>query len=180
LGVWDYLINVKESEILSLPVNTTNTDNCNIPQEAKWLIRFWFNAGKSRPSRNASVWAKSSDNFWGEKTRYCIARQLRYIRHWKIYNKSYETIPNEKATWFIDPPYKYTAGMDKKYTHSKKIDYNFLSKWCRNRNGQIIVCEEENADWLEFSFFKKAKTISDKIGTEVVWTNKKNIREYLK
>ena len=57
-------------------------------------------------------------------------------------------IPNEKATWFIDPPYQFGG---KYYRHNgKKIDYEFLGEWCKNRDGQVIVCENHKADWMEF------------------------------
>ena len=59
---------------------------------------------------------------------------------------SYEDIQNQPATWFIDPPYQK---MGFYYKH-KDIDYNHLSEWCLSRDGQIIVCENEGADWLPF------------------------------
>ena len=34
--------------------------------------------------------------------------------------------------------------------NNKNIDYNDLAEWCKSRNGQIIVCENTKADWLDF------------------------------
>ena len=38
---------------------------------------------------------------------------------------------------------------------SKLIDYNSLSEWCLSRKGEIIVCENSNADWVPFSNLKE-------------------------
>jgi hypothetical protein len=64
-----------------------------------------------------------------------------------------EVVPNQRATWIIDPPYQdqgkhYTCG-------SKYIDYNKLREWCDTRLGQVIVCESEGADWYDFRPFRK-------------------------
>jgi hypothetical protein len=37
---------------------------------------------------------------------------------------------------------------------NKDIDYKNLAEWCKNRNGQIIVCENSKADWLPFQNIK--------------------------
>ncbi len=51
-----------------------------------------------------------------------------------------------KATWFVDPPYQ---NMGKLYKENK-IDYQELGTYCRERLGQVMVCENEGADWLPF------------------------------
>lgn len=56
--------------------------------------------------------------------------------HWQIQCKPYYNIPNLEATWFIDNP--------------KVKDWNYLTKWCRSRKGQIIICETGNASWMKF------------------------------
>jgi 16S rRNA G966 N2-methylase RsmD len=92
------------------------------------------------------------------------------IRHWKTKLGSYEDLENEEATWFIDPPYQFGGH---EYKHSnKQIDFNKLGEWCKNRNGQIIVCENTKADWLPF------KPMIDMQGarfktTEAIWSNHK-------
>ena len=97
-----------------------------------------------------------------------IAKQLQYIQHWKAEYMSYDDIPNEKATWHIDPPYK-VAG--KRY-RKNKIDYVYLAKWCRNRKGQVMVCEQKGADWLPFKRLRTNNNGSNKQYTEMVWYNK--------
>ena len=55
------------------------------------------------------------------------------------------------------------------------MDYGQLSSWCKNRKGQVIVCEQEGAEWLSFRPFRTIKTTEGKHGkskgNEVIWTN---------
>ena len=32
----------------------------------------------------------------------------------------------------------------------RDVDYEHLGDWCRSREGQVIVCEQQGADWLPF------------------------------
>jgi len=82
----------------------------------------------------------------------------------------------EECTWFIDPPYQvvgksvrgdgYAFGC-----RARDMDFERLAKWCRERNGQVIVCEQEGANWLPFRPLKSATNTNDKNYAEVVWTN---------
>jgi hypothetical protein len=100
-----------------------------------------------------------------------IARQLPAIRHWQIIEGSYEQAPDIPATWFIDPPYAVQGSY---YKHgSKGIDYAALGAWCRSRQGQVMVCEQEGADWMPFVFFRDIKAMEGAHGRkrsrEVIW-----------
>lgn len=97
-----------------------------------------------------------------------IAETLDKIRHWKIELRDYETLQNEKATWFIDPPY-VVGGKYYKYG-SRDIDYRSLALWCRSREGQVIVCEAEGADWLPFKYLTDSRGNKYQ-HTEVIWEN---------
>ena len=57
-----------------------------------------------------------------------------------------EDLENEEATWFIDPPYKYGG----EHYVMNGINYDELAEWCKSRKGQVIVCENTSADWLDF------------------------------
>lgn len=127
--IWQYLLNVTENEIFSLP-------NIEVDQ-SKWMCE-WL----------ATDYLIDPCQYWGPAIKERIASQLKYIRHWKIIDGDYTKAPSVKATWFIDPPYQC---MGKYYRHgSNQLDYNQLSKWCHNRLGQIIVCETVGSDWLPF------------------------------
>lgn len=149
--VWDYLINVSEHEVLALPLVFDQVSDLNITEGAKYLIGFWCNKGAAQPRNRPSKWMRGGTNvnsFWGEAIRYRIASQIQYIRHWKITNDSYSNIQNYPATWYIDPPYQ---NQGKHYKHGcSGIDYSDLGSFCKNRQGQVIVCEQSGADWLDF------------------------------
>jgi site-specific DNA-adenine methylase len=149
-GMWSYLIQAKPAEIRRLPADVWNVDDLHVCQELKWLVGYSLSTGKKGPFKRPSAWKEShpESNFcgWGASMRERIAQQLPYIRHWKIFNKSYESVPNEKATWFIDPPY-VEAGKHYRYSFN---DYKNLASFCEDRRGLTIVCEAEGAQWLPF------------------------------
>lgn len=150
-GLWQYLIKVKEEEIRSLPLNVTGLPEMNLPQEAKWLIGFWLSKASNCPVGNPSGWREKekrmSRGYWSEFIRERIARNLQYIRHWKVYCESYTMCANYTATWFVDPPYSGKAG--RSYKH-KFEDYDKLGQWCNERDGQVIACDNEHGKWLPF------------------------------
>lgn len=175
-SVWQYLIQVSPEEIHSIPdleVGQT-VDDLNVCQEVKWLVGFWLNRGASRPRRSSSRWMRDGvrpGSFWGERVRNTIASQLDAIRHWQIFNCSYEDCPvYGSATWFVDPPYQQ-AGHHYVFG-SSDIDYEALGLWCRNRPGQVIVCENAGADWLPFRALTDVKTTRrSSRSLEVCWLN---------
>jgi hypothetical protein len=56
------------------------------------------------------------------------------------------------------------------------IDFRALAKWCRARQGQVIVCENSDALWLPFRPFGermaayRGKIKSAGVSQEVIWT----------
>jgi hypothetical protein len=177
VAVWDYLISVTPEEILGLPdvPPGDQVDDLRVPQEARWLIGFWLNAATSRPNKRPSKWMREAGpdhgSFWNKKKRDLLASQVRYIRHWLCLEASYHEIDPFPATWFVDPPYQ---NQGKHYVHgSGNIDFRDLSRWCRRLPGQVVVCEQEGADWLPFLPHGKHKGTagSKRKGSsqEVVW-----------
>ena len=128
----------------------------------KWTIGLFLNPGSSVPK-------KSPGNFcdWDENHRKLLSEELYKIKHWTIKNESYETAPNIKATWFIDPPYSGPGG---KYYTNNKIDYTSLGIWCKDRQGQTIVCENAGATWLPFNDLVDLKGQKHN-RKEVMWYN---------
>lgn len=100
-----------------------------------------------------------------------IAQQLWKIKHWEIRSASFEEIENQKATWFIDPPYQFGGHAYK--CSNKYIDYSFLKTWCLSRAGQIIVCENSKATWMDFNHMVNQNCYSG-LQKEVIWTNEKS------
>lgn len=164
--LWLYLIQAERSDILNLPdiEEGTNLDNIQtLSSEEKYLIGFSINTASAMPKKTAtkrSIWNR-------DKLR--IADSLYKIKHWTVKQSDYRYINyNTKATWFIDPPYQYGG----QYYHdsNKKINYWDLSEWCKSREGQVIVCENTKADWMDF---KPLATLNGQLHTttEAVWYN---------
>lgn len=161
VDVWHYLQKASPKDILSLPnIEYKQKIPKYLSSEEKALIGYCVARGVPRPC----TMGHKFNNWSNDKIR--IAESLYKIKHWTIKLGDYKEIENEKATWFIDPPY-IKAGY--KYSHSK-INYNNLSIYCKERIGQVIVCEGDSANWLEFKpllnfsgAFKKS--------TEYMWTN---------
>lgn len=163
--IWRYLIGVSSSEIRRIPaVDAVDDLPAWVPAGGRYLVGFWMNSGTVSPCRTLSagmrklrdkVYDKSDRNAgWTEVTRERVASQVDNIRHWKLIEGDYSQSPDVEATWFIDPPYNNRAGSH--YVHSD-IDYAALGGWCRGRRGQVMVCENEGADWLPFREFATLK-----------------------
>lgn len=172
-SLWRYLIKSTESEILSLPLIDIDDSADNIPgvcPEARHLIGLWCHRGIPRPARRSSTWRRSGlydGHFWSERTRARVARQLKYIEHWRVLGSDYRQARNLESTWFIDPPYEGHKGL--RYS-GLRLDYGSISIWARARIGQVIACESEGARWLPFIKFRETRGISSSRYTEVIYS----------
>lgn len=173
-AVWRYLLKVRPDEIRAIPDVPLDgsVDDLHVCQEAKWLVGLWLNRAAARPRRSPSSWMRAKirpGSFWGDRVRSTIASQVDAIRHWRLIEGDYSGCADQGvATWFIDPPYQL-AGQH--YHHgSRGIDFEDLGLWCRSREGQVIVCENEGADWLPFKPLDAVKTTrAGRRSVEVVW-----------
>lgn len=86
------------------------------------------------------------------------------VRDWPIYCGDYTDAPDIEATWFIDPPYMRGMSASGKRRRGGDIygkfalddkDYERLAEWILTRRGQVIVCEQNSADWLPFVPFRR-------------------------
>ena len=164
-GVLDYLIKAKPQEILRLPLCqdglpiATHTKLC---QEQQWLIGFWGRVGSVIPAKKCYSWRnqrKGGDFYnypWNTRTRERLAATVSLIKHWKVFNSSYECAPNRSATWFVDPPYQH--GVDIYRQKAAVLDFKQLGQWCKARRGQLIVCETAGATWLPFKVIDSTAT----------------------
>lgn len=177
--MWRYLISVDSYEIMAIPtVEHVNDLPSWVPQGGRTLVGFAMNAACVSPCKSLSAGRKRSIERgrkyegWSSQLRIEVADNVNRIRHWKVIEGDYTLAPDIEATWFVDPPYNNRAGSY--YIHSD-LDYVSLGSWCRGLPGQVIVCENEGADWLPFKPFKKIKAMSRPNGksfsAEVIWTN---------
>ena len=75
------------------------------------------------------------------------------------------------AFYLLNLPYRFAFWRSVRQSH-KHIDFASLSDWSKERNGQVIVCENGDADWLPFIRLGKLNgTFNCK--AEVFWTNEK-------
>lgn len=180
-GIWDYLIHVSPEEILALPdvQDDETVDDLAVPVEARDLIGFWVNSGTTAPCKSPSAWMRQtrhldSATFWGRAARERLAAQVPQIRRWTVIQGGYEVAPDVGATWFVDPPYQDAGRF---YVHKADLlDFRELGAWCENLRGQVMVCENDGADWLPFRYLydchatPHAKRTRKSRG-EVIWTN---------
>ena len=158
--IWEYLQAATPKEILSLPtlVKGEKVEDFECLSEAeKYLIGFCVNRGNPQPCKTANNY-----NSW-ESDKKRIAENLYKIKHWDIRCGDYDEfgdINAKTATWFIDPPYQEKGY---KYKHScKNIDFGRLADWSKERNGQVIVCENMGANWLDFKTLKSMRGVNGK------------------
>lgn len=169
INIWNYLKSVTSEEILSLPLlikgqSLNDNEFDYLSDVQKDLISFFTNPSSAQPKRSVGKF-----NIWHEKNRKRLSEDINKIKHWTIILGDYRDIPNQDATWFIDPPYQGNGG--KYYKHGNKgFDYIELSLWVKERTGQVIVCENSEADWLPFRPLKKLQGQRHKT-FEVIWTN---------
>jgi len=172
VDVWHYLQNASAKDILSLPILKKKGDkltNYNLSDIEKKFMGFCISCSDPTPRNmitdrlvfHRPKQLKYRLNF--------IARNLFKIKHWQIQKGSYKDIENQKATWFIDPPYQFGGECYKE--SNKNINYEELADWCKSRKGQVIVCESMQADWMKFVPLKRFRGNSNKHYTEAIWYN---------
>ena len=148
--LWSYLIMVEPSEILSLPIlqkgqSLNDSEFSYLSDNQKSLIGFFLNPGSSQPKKSPGKFCA-----WTEDNRKKLSVDVTKVKHWTIINGDYQEIDNQEATWYVDPPYQGNGGQY--YRHGNNgFDYDRLRNWVLDRNGQVIVCENSEADWMDFT-----------------------------
>lgn len=178
-GIWRYLIRESAASIRALPdiPDGGTVDDCEMPQEARWLAGFWCNNATVAPCKLPSRWASLGPDVpnwcgWNVRSRERIASQVDRIRHWAIIEGDYRDAPDIEATWHIDPPYSTRAGS---YYPEQPDDFDALGAWCRSRRGLVVVCEQAGASWLPFAplgSFRSTPGKGPARSSEVLWLNR--------
>ncbi len=152
-AVWRWLIAANAKEIMKLPLlepGQTREEVQWASEEASLFVGYWLSPGSAYSCNKLTTWAEyGKSSVWCERTRSALAAQIHLIDHWNFIEGDYTDAPRDRATWFIDPPYQGRPGSH--YRHgSGQIDYEHLAHFCRDIEGQVIVCESSEADWLPF------------------------------
>lgn len=168
IDIWKWLQQCSKDDILKLPrlKQGDRLSSLNLSSEEKLFMGFIIGQGQSprdKASPMATTYRPNRINYALHKT----ANQLFKIKHWKFIHGSYECLGNIQATWFIDPPYQHGGEV---YVTGNKLDYPILAEWCMSRNGQSIVCENSQADWMKFYPVRKMYGTT-RTTIEVMWSN---------
>lgn len=163
--IWKYLQQAKPEDILKLP-EVENGEFIGdkyewLCPEERWLIGFSINNASPIPKHTAG---RMNFNSWS-RDKIRIAKDLYKIKHWNIVLGDYRCLGDIKASWYIDPPYQF----QKEY-HCNRINYQELAEWCKSRQGQVMVCEQSTADWMDFKPLVQLSGQRTKT-TEMIWTN---------
>lgn len=166
VDIWHYLQRASQKDILGLPrlVKGMDIRTLDLSDEEKNFLSILAVNGASHIGYKVSHWGQRDF----DRNMKNISSNLYKIKHWKIIQGSYEDLENENATWFIDPPYQF--GGDAYKESNKNIDFTFLANWCKSRLGQVIVCENTKATWMNFLPIIQMKGIQFKT-IESIWTN---------
>lgn len=174
--IWKWIQQATKADVRTLPVLKKGEDLRDykqLSQPEQYLLGFAVGVGRAAPGYTCTSFSsggfnkrtgiKGTGEFLKLKTR--LLKIVGKINHWKITNLEYAEIKNESASWFIDPPY-FEAGVV--YTYSE-LDFQALGKWCQERNGQVVVCEGSEANWLPFRLFKISKSARNEHKKELIW-----------
>lgn len=162
---WSYLINCSIKDLENLPDLTEGLylPDLDLSKEERCLLGFYANFGVASPRNTVT---KVSAERWKNRRINLINSNYK-VKHWKIYNTDYEKLDNIKATWFIDPPYVNGGHYYKE--SNKNLDYKKLADWCLSRNGELIVCENDKANWLPFVPFVLKKGQKANVSSELIY-----------
>ncbi len=171
--IWKWLQLCSEKDILGLPrfmkAGQTLDEFTFDCEEARLFMGFVIaKAGQSPRNKVPDRTAVARPNHINQSLKR-IAKNLFKIRHWQIRHGSFQGIENEKATWFVDPPYQFGGHV---YVEgSKNICFKNLADWCKTRCGQVIVCETTKADWMDFKPMIAHKGSKKSMQSEAIWSN---------
>lgn len=162
--LWRWLQSATPEQVLALPTPEPGErlSDLGLSRPEHLLLSLHCGPGKNRSNDVVSKFSRWSPG------RVYVAESVERIQHWQIIEGDYRDAPDIEATWFIDPPYQGPAG---RHYHCSEIDYAELALWCRERSGQVTVCEQVTATWLPFRRLAEHRSTSGGRKTEAVWTN---------
>jgi hypothetical protein len=169
---WDFLLKCSEDDIINYPK----------PKIGEYAYDFLIKTCSVSNASSKCIKMKYTERI-DEVFEIQKRRILKFlnIRSRIIFKHGeYSDLENIEGTWFIDPPYQVLTTSNTPFSngdgYSKdcgtcNINFQKLANYCKERKGQVIVCEKEGANWLPFVEFKKNKTSLNKTYKEVFWLN---------
>jgi site-specific DNA-adenine methylase len=171
-AMWRYLIETPlETVLRDVPADVqrgTRVSSLLAPGSPGGLAALLASAA-SVGEAGSYCYADRTVTAFGEKSwprlRERIAHFHPKIRHWTLIEGDYTEAPDVEATWYVDPPYQGRLGA--RY-FCNQIDYKALAQWCQARKGQVVVCENEGATWMDFEPVKTVRNLKNR-SVEVAW-----------
>lgn len=163
---WEYILSASTEDIASLiePAPYQDFSIYARSEKEKALYAFITSFANHSTRRTAS---KYVDRVF-RKHKALILEMLHKVKHWQITQGDYTTHPvDDECTWFIDPPYEFGGQHYPKH----KIDYPALRKWAMNLKGQVIICENTKATWIDVHPIRTNWGLAGKSSIEGYWTN---------
>lgn len=162
MSVWRYLQAAERSDILALPdvqPGEKLSDFALLSEPERWLMRYAINPGSSQRSNVVTRFSR-----WHVQKPE-VARNLHKIKHWTLIEGDYRVAPDVEATWFIDPPYHRSG----RFYMTNDLHYPEVAAFACSRRGQVVVCEQDGADWLPFIALRDERSARGTSSREVVW-----------
>ncbi len=166
-ALWRRLLAMTPEDVMALPVPAVGSRSTDP------LVFMTAASNAAASCSYMTVTPRMAQRF--EMQQRKIAKRLRYRDRIEICVGSYESAPDDEATWFIDPPY-LSNGSNRGDGYgpgcrARDLDFAALGQWVNTRQGQVIVCEAGDATWLPIT---PTHTRNDTVGTSRVegfWTN---------
>lgn len=171
---WRLLRRTSADALLSAPLPVVGTVSSDL------LVAFASaRTTRDTPASGFVVTSRMVEEY--ARMRRRVASVLDECRHFEVICNDYTEAPDIEATWFVDPPYqadgvgRWDRSRGGRYACANvNIDYPALAEWARSRRGQVIVCEQEGADWLPWTESAPATTeqgAASRRYREVWWTS---------
>lgn len=156
-ALWRRLLGMSVDELLALPRPRPGDRSDEL------LVAFASGRTTRDTPESFQVSARMAQRFDPMLRR--MAGVLDECRHFEVIEGDFADAPDVEATWFIDPPYQPPASGGRwdrtrggRYLHSNRdLDYGALGAWSQARRGQLIVCEQEGADWMPWTDSQSAR-----------------------
>jgi len=169
IEMWERLLAMTPDQVLDLPGLRPGQRTNDPLHQTVMSSNSWGSIGRSG---SASRVTPRMVRMWPSMQRR-IARLLPYCKdRVTLIQGDYRAAPDVEATWFVDPPYQITSSGRVNSGYLMSPDYNELASWASTRQGLVLACDQQGADWLPF---RPLITSTDTVGTkriEVWWANK--------
>lgn len=142
LDAWRWLIQATRNDVLAFPAVAIKGD--------KWAAGHpWASwcCGQANAEPRCSFTDFASQNWAATRLRVAAIVELYTPESVHLVSGSWETLPHLEATWFVDPPYRTSAGL--RY-RCEPIDYAELDRSCSAVWGpHVIQCDSRIDDSWE-------------------------------